>query len=141
MTFFTSTLVFVALIATALAMSASWGSRSSTDILLMNETVVRTPVANSFISVDVVFPKSVSYFFDFKRACSSYRNLLISYKFQGQTNTRNITAVFVYDRFTNTSGATPSLWSGGPGFTTTLVNLKSQLSRGMNSTVEIWGKK
>ncbi|XP_005183793.1 uncharacterized protein LOC101891583 [Musca domestica] len=117
MAFLKFTLVFVALFATTLAMSATWGKRNTTDVLLLNENVFRTPVANSFISVDVSFPKS------------------------GQTNTRQITAVFVYDRFTNSSGATPTLWSGGPGYTMALVNLKSQMSRGINSTVEIWGKK
>ncbi|XP_073848790.1 probable salivary secreted peptide [Musca autumnalis] len=116
MAFLKFTLVFVALFATTLAMNATWGSRNTTDILLMNESVVRTPVTNTFVSVDVAFPKS------------------------GQTNTRKITAIYVYDRFTNSSGATPTLWSGGPGYTTALVNLKSQMSRGINSTVEIWGK-
>ncbi|XP_061390374.1 uncharacterized protein LOC133325669 [Musca vetustissima] len=118
MAFLKYALVFVAIFATtSMAMNATWGKRNSTDILLLNETVIRYPVANSFISADVSFPKS------------------------GQSNTHKITAILVFDRFTNSSGATPTLWSGGPGYTMALVNLKSQMSRGINSTVEIWGQK
>ena len=61
-------------------------------------------------------------------------------QFQGQGNNRNISAIFVYDRFTNSSGAQPSLWSGGPGFKFANINLKSQYNAGINSTVEIYGR-
>ncbi|XP_013110318.1 uncharacterized protein LOC106089099 [Stomoxys calcitrans] len=116
MAFLKFAVVFVALFAGALAMSATWGARNSTDMLLLRENVFRTPVASSFISADVNFPKS------------------------GQTNTRTISIIYVFDGFTNSSGATPTLWSGGPGKTTALINLKSQMGRGINSTVEIWGR-
>ncbi|XP_065367881.1 uncharacterized protein LOC135960505 [Calliphora vicina] len=110
-------IVFVAVFATtALAVNSSWGKRNATDILLLNEAIVRTPVANTYLQADVVYPKS------------------------GQTNNRTITAIFIYDRFTNTSGATGSLWSGGPGYKFATVNLKSQYGKGINTTVEIWGK-
>uniref|UniRef100_A0A1L8EGE6 Putative salivary secreted peptide n=1 Tax=Haematobia irritans TaxID=7368 RepID=A0A1L8EGE6_HAEIR len=117
MAFLKFALLLVALVAGAMAMNGTWGTRNSTDILLMTENVFRTPVANSFISADVSFPKA------------------------GQTNTRTIAIIYVYDRFTNSSGATPTLWSGGPGYTSALVNLKSQMGKGINSTVEVWGRK
>uniref|UniRef100_A0A1L8EHP3 Putative salivary secreted peptide n=1 Tax=Haematobia irritans TaxID=7368 RepID=A0A1L8EHP3_HAEIR len=116
MKFLTSFCLIASLATFAWAASASWGRRNSSDFLLLRENVVRTPIKNNNWSVNVNFPKS------------------------GQVNKRVITAIFVYDRFKNTSGAMPSLWSGGPNMTFATVNLKSQISRGMNSTVEIYGK-
>ncbi|XP_037950875.1 probable salivary secreted peptide [Teleopsis dalmanni] len=116
MKFLLSVLFVITLAAFTQSINSTWGTRNSTDILLLRENVVRTPLVNSYQAVTVDFPKS------------------------GQTNTRTITAVYVLDRFTNSSGATGSLWSGGPGYRFATVNLKSQTSRGINSTVEIYGK-
>ncbi|XP_061390373.1 uncharacterized protein LOC133325667 [Musca vetustissima] len=116
MKFLTSLCLIASLATIAWASSAAWGRRNSTDYLLLRENVVRTPLKNNYWSVNVQFPKS------------------------GQVNKRVITAIFVYDRFTNSSGAQPSLWSGGPNLTYATVNLKSQTSRGINSTVEIYGR-
>ena len=57
----------------------------------------------------------------------------------------NVSAVFVYDHFTNSSGAVPQLVKAkrsatNPRFNSTMVLLKSQRSYGMNSTVEFFGK-
>uniref|UniRef100_W8C9K9 Putative salivary secreted peptide n=1 Tax=Ceratitis capitata TaxID=7213 RepID=W8C9K9_CERCA len=109
--------LIVALASVAFSASSSWGKRNSSDVLLLRENVIRTPVRNSYLSVNVDFPKS------------------------GQTNNRTISAIFVYDRFTNSSGAYASLWSGGVGYRFASVNLKSQYNIGINSTVEIYGKK
>ncbi|XP_053964012.1 probable salivary secreted peptide [Anastrepha ludens] len=110
-------LVIAALASVTIAASASWGYYNKTDVLLLRQNVVLAPVRNSYQSVNVNFPTS------------------------GQTNTRNISAIYVYDRFTNSSGAYASLWSGGPGYRFATINLKSQYNRGINSTVEIYGKK
>lgn len=59
---------------------------------------------------------------------------------QGTNSVYTITLVNVIDNFRNSSGATPSLWSGGPGYRYAQINLRSQVSRGLNSTIEIWGK-
>uniref|UniRef100_C4N1A8 Hypothetical conserved secreted protein n=1 Tax=Stomoxys calcitrans TaxID=35570 RepID=C4N1A8_STOCA len=116
MKFLTSFCLIVSLATLGWAASASWGRRNSSDYLMLRENVVRTPIRNRNWSVNVDFPKP------------------------GQINRRTITAIFVYDRFTNTSGAMPSLWSGGPYLTFANVNLRSQTSRGINSTVEIYVK-
>ncbi|KAI8128823.1 hypothetical protein FF38_07690 [Lucilia cuprina] len=114
---FLITFCLIASLATvAWTSSATWGKRYSNDYLLYRENVVRTPLNGNYWNVNVAFPKS------------------------GQGNTRNITAIYVFDRFTNSSGAQPSLWSGGPGYKFATVNLKSQYSRGINSTVEFYGR-
>uniref|UniRef100_A0A0A1XCD9 Probable salivary secreted peptide n=1 Tax=Zeugodacus cucurbitae TaxID=28588 RepID=A0A0A1XCD9_ZEUCU len=109
--------LLVALAGVAIAANSSWGKRNSTDILLLRENVFRTPLRNGYQSVNVDFPKS------------------------GQTNTRAISAIFIIDRFTNSSGAYGSLWSGGVGYRFASINLKSQYNRGINSTVEIYGRR
>ncbi|TMW41151.1 hypothetical protein DOY81_013768, partial [Sarcophaga bullata] len=63
--------------------SASWGRRNSNDLLLLRENVIQYPLKGNYRNVNVNFPKS------------------------GQGNNRNISAIFVYDRFTNSSGAQP----------------------------------
>ncbi|KAI9583833.1 uncharacterized protein LOC119636066 [Glossina fuscipes] len=98
------------------AVSVTWGNRNSSDALLMRQRVVRTPLKNQYWSVNVEFPNP------------------------GQANQRTISAVIVYDHFNNKSGAQPSLWSGGPGWRFATVNLKSVMSGGINSTVEMYGR-
>ncbi|XP_036331428.1 probable salivary secreted peptide [Rhagoletis pomonella] len=109
--------LIVALASVAIAANSSWGTRYSSDVLLLRENVVRTPLKNGYQSANVDFPKS------------------------GQVSNRTISAIYIYDRFTNSSGAYASLWSGGPGYRFVSINLKSQYNRGINSTVEIYGKK
>lgn len=115
---FTSVLfLLIALASVAFAANSSWGKRNNTDILLLRENVLRSPLRNGYLSVNVDFPKS------------------------GQTNSRAISGIFIIDRFTNSSGAYGSLWSGGVGYRFVSINLKSQYNRGINSTVEIYGKR
>ncbi|KAM8713892.1 hypothetical protein ACLKA7_014106 [Drosophila subpalustris] len=111
-----SCVLLLAVFAASQAFSASWGKRNSTDYLLSRQIEVRQPLKNSYWNLNVDFPRS------------------------GQNNVYTVTFVNVIDNFRNNSGATPSLWSGGPGYRYVQVNLKSQVSRGLNSTVEIWGR-
>ncbi|XP_067634399.1 uncharacterized protein [Eurosta solidaginis] len=106
-----------ALASVALASSVSWGYRNGTDILIYKENVIRFPLKNDYQSASVYFPES------------------------GHFNARTIAVVYIYDRFTNSSGAQPSLWAGGPGYRFASINLKSLYNKGINSTVEIYGKK
>ncbi|KAH8415880.1 hypothetical protein KR222_002686 [Zaprionus bogoriensis] len=108
-------LLAVAIVASQ-AYSASWGRRNNGDYLLSRQTEVRNPVKNSYLTITVDYPRA------------------------GAVGYYNITFVNVIDNFRNNSGATPSLWSGGPGYRFAQVNLRSQVSRGLNSTVEIWGR-
>ncbi|KAH8365342.1 hypothetical protein KR084_011217 [Drosophila pseudotakahashii] len=94
------------------AYSATWGRRNSNDYLLSRTLTARNPVKNNLWNVNVNYP----------------------------TGFYNISVVYVYDNFKNNSGANPSLYSGGPGYKFCTVNLKGQVSRGINSTVEIWGR-
>ncbi|XP_030558199.1 uncharacterized protein LOC115760820 [Drosophila novamexicana] len=116
MKFLYSCVLLLALCAASQAYSATWGKRNSTDYLLSRQTEVRAPLKNSYWNINVDFPRS------------------------GTSNLYTITAINVIDNFRNSSGATPSLWSGGPGYRFAQINLRSQVSRGLNSTVEIWGR-
>ena len=82
----------------------------------MGESVVRMPQRRESWSVDVHYPK------------------------RGYNYHMTISHINVIDSITNTSGAIPSLRGGGPGFKFAVVNLKSFKRRGINSTVEIWGR-
>ncbi|KAH8370495.1 hypothetical protein KR093_003659 [Drosophila rubida] len=115
MKFLYCAVLVLAVLAASHAYSASWGKRSGSDYLLSRQVVVRHPIKNNYISVNVNYPGSGN---------SVY----------------NITLVNVIDNFRNSSGATPSLWSGGPNYRFVQVNLRSQVSRGINSTVEIYGR-
>ncbi|XP_034109098.1 probable salivary secreted peptide [Drosophila sulfurigaster albostrigata] len=115
MKFLYCAVLILAVFAASHAYSASWGKRNNTDYLLSRQIVVRNPIKNNYISVNVDYPgNGVGYY--------------------------NISLVSVIDNFRNTSGATPSLWSGGPGFKFAQVNLRSVVSQGINSTVEIYGR-
>ncbi|XP_030387461.1 uncharacterized protein LOC115634058 [Scaptodrosophila lebanonensis] len=116
MKFLLSCVFLLALAAACQAFSSSWGVRNSSDLLLSSQREVRAPIKNNYWSINIDFPRA------------------------GTTNVRNISAVYVYDNFRNSSGATPSLWSGGPGYRFAQVNLRSQVNRGVDSTVEIWGR-
>ncbi|XP_068146322.1 probable salivary secreted peptide [Drosophila tropicalis] len=116
MKFLLSSIFLLALLGASYGYSSSWGKRANNDYLLSRQTEVRNPIKNNYWSVNVDFPRA------------------------GTVNYYNISAVFVYDNFKNSSGAAPSLWSGGPGFRFATVNLRSQVGKGINSTVEIWGR-
>ncbi|KAH8237452.1 hypothetical protein KR038_012142 [Drosophila bunnanda] len=108
--------VVLAVILGGHAYSSSWGRRNSNDYLLFQQREIRYPIKNNYWNVNIDFPRS------------------------GTGNNANISAVFVYDNFKNSSGASPSLWSGGPGYRFASINLRSQVNRGIDSTVEIWGR-
>ncbi|XP_034478695.1 uncharacterized protein LOC117784947 [Drosophila innubila] len=110
---FQYTCVFLlALFAASQAFSASWGKRNGTDFLVLRQTEVRQPLKNNYWNVNVNY--NGQYF---------------------------ITFINVIDNFRNSSGAAPSIYSGGVGYRNTVVTLKSQVSRGLNSTVEIWARR
>ncbi|XP_064541421.1 uncharacterized protein LOC135430612 [Drosophila montana] len=115
MKFLYSFVLLLALFAASQAYSATWGKRNSTDYLLSRQTEVRAPLKNNYWNINVDFPRS-------------------------GTSTYTISAINVIDNFRNSSGATSSLWSGGPGYRYAQINLRSQVSKGLNSTVEIWGR-
>ncbi|XP_055840371.1 uncharacterized protein LOC129907905 [Episyrphus balteatus] len=96
--------------------NATYGNVNNYSAILSRERVVLYPRNGQMISYDSVFPKN------------------------GQINNKIISGIRVIDHFSNKTGANPALWSGGPGFKFSTINLKSQLSRGINSTVEIYAK-
>ncbi|KAH8277554.1 hypothetical protein KR018_000608 [Drosophila ironensis] len=108
--------VVLAVILGCHAYSASWGRRNTYDYLLSRQVEVRYPIKNNYWNVNIDFPRA------------------------GTTNYYNISAIFVYDNFKNSSGAAPSLFYGGPGYRYATINLRGQVSRGINSTVEIYGR-
>ncbi|XP_037811276.1 uncharacterized protein LOC119603341 [Lucilia sericata] len=121
MKFLISLYFILALSSLTLGKSRKWGKRQYNDRLLYRENIVRFPIKKHVIEVQVSYPR---------------HNVYPRY---------NVTAVFVYDRFTNSSGAVPKRIQmlqrlQGVLYNTTTVILKSQNSRGINSTVEIYGK-
>ncbi|KAH8272562.1 probable salivary secreted peptide [Drosophila bipectinata] len=104
--------VVLAVILGGHAYSASWGKVKSGDYILSRQVEVRNPIKNN------------------------YWNLNVNYG----PGFYNISAIYVYDNFKNNSGASPSLYSGGPGYRFATINLKGQVNRGINSTVEIYGR-
>ncbi|KAH8401266.1 hypothetical protein KR009_004207 [Drosophila setifemur] len=108
--------VVLAVILGCHAYSASWGRKNVNDYLLSRQVEVRNPIKNNYWNVNIDYPRA------------------------GTVGYYNISAVFVYDNFKNSSGAAPSLWSGGPGYKFTTINLRGQVNRGINSTVEIYGR-
>ncbi|XP_075164939.1 putative salivary secreted peptide [Haematobia irritans] len=116
MAFWKFTLAFVVLFVGTMAMNASWGSSNTKSVLLLNETIVRSATPGTYTIEQVVYP------------------------IKGHIALRTISAIYVYDYLTNSPGTTPSLLSGGPGHNLVIVNLQSQYGKGINSTIEIWGK-
>ncbi|EDV36381.1 uncharacterized protein Dana_GF11989 [Drosophila ananassae] len=107
--------VVLAVILGAHAYSATWGKAKNTDYQLLHQVEIRYPIKNNYWNVNINYPASgVGYY--------------------------NISAIYVYDNFKNSSGASPTLYSGGPGYRFATINLKSQVNRGINSTVVIYGK-
>ncbi|EDV56223.1 uncharacterized protein LOC6549589 [Drosophila erecta] len=104
--------VVLAVILGCHAYSATWGRRVNNDFLLSRTREVRNPIKNNYWNLNVNYPAGFY----------------------------NISAVIVYDNFKNSSGASPSLYSGGPGYRFATVNLRGQVNRGIDSTVEIWGR-
>ena len=111
-----STLCLVLCLSLATSYSNSWGRRNSEDYILMREQVIRMPKRNDYWTLNIQYPKP------------------------GQNSYRTISAINVIDRFTNGSGAFPTLLTGGPGWKHASLNLRSQNGRGINSTVEMWGR-
>ncbi|BFG04324.1 probable salivary secreted peptide [Drosophila madeirensis] len=116
MKFLLTLAILAAAIFVCFGSSATWGRRNSNDYLLSRQVEVRNPIKNNYWNVNVDFPRA------------------------GTVNYYNISAIYVYDNFKNTSGATPALWSGGPGYRFAQLNLRSQVNRGLNSTIEIYGR-
>ncbi|KAH8237781.1 hypothetical protein KR032_000063 [Drosophila birchii] len=107
-------LVLSAIFAVAFAANASWGTKLSSSKLASTQNVTIHKRANAYVDAQVVFPVN------------------------GQTNTKIIRFISVTDRFTNSSGPTATLWSGGPGFTHATIQLKSQYAQGINVTALIY---
>ena len=111
-----SSLCLVLCLSLTTSHSTSWKQKDPSDFLLLRESVVRMPQRRDSWSVDVHYPK------------------------HGYNYHMTISAINVIDSITNSTGAIPSLKAGGPGFKYANVNLKSPKRRGINSTVEIWGR-
>ncbi|XP_043645133.1 uncharacterized protein LOC122614594 [Drosophila teissieri] len=107
-------LVFSAIVAIAFAANASWGAKLSSSKLVSTQNVTIHKKANQYVSSLIIFPLT------------------------GQTNTKTIRYISITDRFTNSSGPSSTLWSGGPGFISAKVNVTSQLSQGVNVTAQFW---
>ncbi|KAH8278067.1 uncharacterized protein [Drosophila bipectinata] len=101
-------LVLSAIVALAFAANASFGSKLSSSKLASTQNLTIYKKNNTYQDGTIVFPLS------------------------GQTNTKIIRFINVTDRFTNSSGPTTTLWSGGPGFTFATLFVKSQFSQGIN---------
>ncbi|XP_023305036.2 uncharacterized protein LOC111686874 [Lucilia cuprina] len=118
MKFLISLCFILALSTLALGKSIKWGKRQYKDQLLYRRNIVRFPIKSRSIHTKVSHITNPRY---------------------------NVTAVYVYDHFTNSSGAIPTHIEGlqrlnGVLYNTTTVILNGQKSQGINSTVEIYGK-
>ncbi|KAH8273656.1 hypothetical protein KR018_007289 [Drosophila ironensis] len=107
-------IVLSAIVAITFAANATWGTKLSSSKLASTQNLV-------------VFKKN-----------NTYQDGTIYFPAAGQTNTKVIRYINVTDRFTNSSGPTASLWSGGVGSTFASVFLKGQYSQGINATVQFW---
>ncbi|EDV30845.1 uncharacterized protein Dana_GF15061 [Drosophila ananassae] len=107
-------LVLSAIVALTFAANASFGSKLSSSKLASTQNVTIFKKTNAYQDVTVNFPLS------------------------GQTNTKIIRFINVTDRFTNSSGPTSTLWSGGPGYTFASVYIKTQYSQGANVSVQFY---
>ncbi|XP_065369972.1 uncharacterized protein LOC135962136 [Calliphora vicina] len=122
MKFLLSFCFILTLTSLTLGKSMTWGKRNKNDRLLYRENVVRYPLQDYIQEVYVTFPK-------------------LGAKMKVQ---KNVTAIYVFDRFTNSSGAVPirsipMKKSNNARFNSTIVILKSKRSKGINSTVEFYG--
>lgn len=135
-----SCVLLLAVFVASQAYSASWGRKNNGDYLLSRQVEVRVPQKNNYWSINVDYPRAVSTLVGLNGLPSSPDNANTFFLLQGSPSYYNITFVNVIDNFRNSSGAQPSLWSGGPGYRFVQVNLRSQVSQGLNSTVEIWGR-
>ncbi|EDW82820.1 uncharacterized protein Dwil_GK10198 [Drosophila willistoni] len=108
-------LVFSGILALGYAANATWGSKLSNSVLLNTQNVTLYKKNNDYQSSTISFPTS------------------------GSVNTKTITYITVTDRFTNSSGPTSTLWTGGVGFTFATINVKSQYAQGINVTAQFWG--
>ncbi|XP_037711274.1 uncharacterized protein LOC119548213 [Drosophila subpulchrella] len=107
-------LVFSAILAIALAANASWGAKLSSSKLVSTQNVTIHKKVNQNVTTKIIFPLT------------------------GQTNTKTIRYISIIDRFTNSSGPSSTLLSGGPGFIYAQVNVTSQPSQGINITAQFW---
>ncbi|XP_037811278.1 uncharacterized protein LOC119603342 [Lucilia sericata] len=122
MRFLLSFCFILTLIVVTGARSIAWGRRNSTtDHLLYREHVIRFPIKDFIQEIYVVYPKVGS-----------------------KIKAKNVTAIYVFDHFTNSSGAvathTIPLKKVNERYSSDIVILKSQRSRGVNTTVEFYGK-
>ncbi|KAH8342267.1 hypothetical protein KR059_007490 [Drosophila kikkawai] len=128
-------LVLSAIIAVAFAANASWGTKLSSSKLASTQNVTIHKKANVYADAKVVFPLDVSLLIYFSSMKVYY---ILERTQQGQINTKIIRFISVTDRFTNSSGPTATLWSGGPGYTQATVQLKGQYAQGINATVQFY---
>uniref|UniRef100_A0A1I8Q7L7 Salivary secreted peptide n=1 Tax=Stomoxys calcitrans TaxID=35570 RepID=A0A1I8Q7L7_STOCA len=112
-------LLFFAMMATlatvALSRSGFWGHRESGDTLIYSKDIQVSA------KTDKIVTKKVSYDPWFSRP--------------------RITAVVVTDNFKDSYGAEPTLLRGGVGQKYVNILLTGQMSKGIDSTVKIYGKK
>ncbi|KAM7345002.1 uncharacterized protein ACRADG_011496 [Cochliomyia hominivorax] len=121
MKFFLSFCLILTFATIILAKSMFWGKRHGNDRLLYRENVIIPPVFGEIQEVFVTYPR-------------------VGSRFAG----KNVTAIYVLDKFTNSSGAVPRIGkardiTNRPRFNTTIVILTSQRSSGINSTVNFYG--
>ncbi|XP_017067833.1 uncharacterized protein LOC108105655 [Drosophila eugracilis] len=107
-------LVLSAILAIAFAANASWGAKLSSSKLVSTQNVTVHKKANQNVSSKIIFPLT------------------------GQTNTKTIRFISITDLFTNSSGPSSTVLSGGPGYTYVQINITSQPSQGINVSCQIW---
>ncbi|XP_055916433.1 uncharacterized protein LOC129949174 [Eupeodes corollae] len=108
--------VIVSFLATAYAVTSSWGSFAPSSQLLYVENIANLSVPKRYVNREVRYLKN------------------------GSPNGRMITGIRAIDQVTNGTGGHATLYSGGPGFTYVLLKLQSQYNYGLLFRVEIYGR-
>ncbi|XP_067634397.1 uncharacterized protein [Eurosta solidaginis] len=117
MKYFVQVCVIAAIIGAACSASSTWGVRNDTDITIVTQKLFYYPALRN---------GSQTIFYDIPEAY--------------QSNNRIITAMYVQDKFRNSSGPTNTLVSGGPGWTFASIQMRTQPGFGLNVTVVAYGK-
>ncbi|TMW41074.1 hypothetical protein DOY81_013846 [Sarcophaga bullata] len=124
MKFLLSFLLIAALATVALSSSMSWGRRNTGDQLLFRQKVVFLPIKGKQLNAYVAFPRL---------------------DVVPQPGTI-VSSISVIDNFRNSSGARPirattANMNNGSAMNSTVILLLGQKSMGINTTVEMYGRK
>ncbi|EDW38775.1 GL16235 [Drosophila persimilis] len=109
-------LVVTSCVATAYAVSSTWGNISNSAQLLHAENVANASSPGRYVNHEIKYPKN------------------------GIGNGRIITGIRAFDQVTNNTGGHATIYSGGPGFNFVHIKLQSQYNYGLIFRVEIYGK-